>query len=287
MISGFWQDIVSSGLAFPEGEPLDDLTAELTAMLGDPDPRVRDGVAYPVLATWIGDGVYDDLLVGLGDGIGSGLAIDLGESGTDSVFRRSFSALVLAECIDRDNQRSLLPATALLRWGDLISSWYLRERDLRGFVDGKGWAHTVAHGADCIAALARSPHLGRLELTVLLDVLGDRLLLATKEFFVCGEVDRLALATMQVLRRSLLGLDLVERWINRLADGAALDGDQDHNPFEVAGNVQAFLRALQLQLALHPEHPELRTDLLLVLIDRLRATNRWYLTRSDPSAAED
>ena len=75
----------------------------------------------------------------------------------------------------RDNAAGLLPATKILEWGDRVSTWYLRERDLRGFVPGKGWAHAVAHGADAIAALADSPHLGTNELTVLLDVLGDRL----------------------------------------------------------------------------------------------------------------
>ena len=55
----------------------------------------------------------------------------------------------------------------------------MRERDLRGFVAGKGWAHAVAHGADALGALARSRQSGRLELTVLLDVVADRLLAPT------------------------------------------------------------------------------------------------------------
>ena len=42
----------------------------------------------------------------------------------------------------------------MLEWGDAIATWLLRERDLRGFVPGKGWAHAVAHGADALGALA-------------------------------------------------------------------------------------------------------------------------------------
>ena len=41
-----------------------------------------------------------------------------------------------------------------------MATWLLRERDLRGFVPGKGWAHAVAHGADALGTLARSPHVG-------------------------------------------------------------------------------------------------------------------------------
>lgn len=276
MSSAFWEQVVKSGLKVPQDRPLVDMTEDLTRMLGDPDPRVRDGIAFPTLATWIDEGVYDELLVGLGDGIATGLNEGLGEQDTDSVFRRSFSALILAECIDRDTRAALVGPDTVLGWGDRLMGWFSREQDLRGFVPGKGWAHAVAHGADALGALARSPHFGRLELIVVLDVLADRLLAPTEEFFVCGEDDRLAFATMQVLRRDLLGLDVLEPWVARLASHASPSGDEDHNPFHVAGNVQSYLRALHLQLALGEQRPAVRSDLLLVLIDQLRRTNRPY-----------
>ena len=51
-------------------------------MLGSTDPEVRDGTAYPALATWIDRGVYDDLLAGLGDGMAAGLSASAsGETG--------------------------------------------------------------------------------------------------------------------------------------------------------------------------------------------------------------
>ena len=103
MTSAFWLQVVADGLKVPENRPLDEMTADLTRMLGDSDPDVRDGIAFPTLGTWISEGVYDDLLRGLGDGMCSGLDVGLGEETGDSVFRRSFSALVLTECIDRDS----------------------------------------------------------------------------------------------------------------------------------------------------------------------------------------
>ncbi len=114
MESAFWDGVVAGGHQVPTDRPLADLTAELTTMLGDPDPRRRDGIAYPTLATWVSEGVYDDLLQGLGDGMAAGLTVGLGEDGTDTVFRRSFSAMVLAECIDRASGQRLLPTDSLL-----------------------------------------------------------------------------------------------------------------------------------------------------------------------------
>jgi Protein of unknown function (DUF2785) len=276
-MSKYWKQVLSTGLLVPEDRGLPELTAELTRMLGSPDPAVRDGTAYPALATWIERGVYDDLLTGLGDGMATGLVVGLGENGTDSVFRRSFSALILTECLAREHLASLVPAHKVLEWGDRLAAWYLRERDLRGYVVGKGWAHAIAHGADAIGTLAHSPHLGRAELTVLLDVLADRLLLPADTLLVAGEPDRMALATMRILRRNVVGLEIVEPWVVRIGRAAASRGYSDRDPYLTTGNAEAYLRALYLQLMLSAQAPTIRADLLLVLVDALRISNGQYV----------
>jgi hypothetical protein len=287
MSGSYWEQVVASGLEVPQDRPLGDLTAELTRMLGDTDPEARDGTAYPALATWVHRGVYDDLLPGLGDGMAAGLGVGLGERETDSVFRRSFSALVLGECIARDNVRPLVPGGKILEWGDRLATWLLRERDLRGFVPGKGWAHAVAHGADALGVLSASPHVATNELTVVLDVIADRVLLPVDRLFSNGEPDRLAAATMLVLRRNVVSLRVVEPWIARLAASASLAASRDPqdgtDPHLAGGNAQAFLRSLYLQLALGPKPPEIRADLLLVVVDALRATNPELLKAPQPS----
>jgi hypothetical protein len=278
MSGSYWKQVAEEDFTVPTDRPLDDLTAELTRMLGSTDPDVRDGTAYPALATWTERGVYDDLLSGLGDGMAAGLAIGLGEDGTDSVFRRSFSVLVLGECLARDNATALLPGAKILDWGDRVATWYLRERDLRGFVPGKGWAHTVAHGADALGALAASPHLYTNELTVLLDVLADRLAMTTDVVLTAGEPDRMAYATMAILRRNLVPLRVIEPWIARVVDTATHRSPDGVDPYLTHGNAQSFLRALYLQLSLAASPPAVRSDLLLVLVDALRATNAGYLS---------
>lgn len=280
MVGSYWRQVIDSGLGVPTDRPLGDLTAELTRMLGSSDPAERDHTAYPMLATWIDRGVYDELLAGLGDGIATGLVAGLGEVGTDSVFRRSFSALLLGECVARDNRRALVRGSQVLDWGDRLVSWYLRERDDRGFVEGKGWAHAVAHGADAIGTLAESPHLAAPELMVLLDVLADRVLADGSRLLVSGEPDRIAEATMRVLRRNVLPLSVVEPWVRRIAARATAYPSERQDPYLVTGNPEAFLRALHLQLALAPDPPQVRSDLLLVLVDALRQTNPGLRTRA-------
>lgn len=271
-----WRAVLDHDFQVPASPPLDDLTVELTELLGSPDPTLRDGLAYPTLATWIERGVYDDLLPGLGDAMVAGLQVGLGESDGDGVFRRSFSALVLAECIARDTARPLVLGGKVLQWGDALATWMLREQDRRGFVASRGWAHAVAHGADGLGVLARSPHLGAAELTVVLDVIAD-LLLQPAAVFAHGEEDRLALATVVVLRRNTVPVTVLEPWINRLSAGAghgSAEGDTD--PFLSSANAQSFLRALYLQLALGSKPPTARADVMLVLVGALRKTN-WAL----------
>lgn len=273
----YWQAVQNDNFQVPDSTPLDELTGELTELLGATDPQLRDRLAYPTLATWIERGVYDDLLPGLGDGMVAGLAVGLGETEGDDVFRRSFSALVLSECIARDTARPLVLGGKILQWGDALATWMLRERDRRGFVAGKGWAHALAHGADGLGVLARSRHLGAAELTVLLDVIADLLLQPTSAVFVHGEDDRLALATVAVLRRNAVPMTVLEPWINRLSAGARhRSGSDGDDPFLATGNAQSFLRALYLQLALGSRPPAARADVMLVLVGALRQTN-WAL----------
>ena len=281
MSIGYWDQVQAADFEVPSDRPLDDLTAELTTMLGSTSPEVRDGTAFPALATWIERGVYDDLLAGLGDGMVAGLSVGLGETGTDTVFRRSFSALILATCLERDNEQHLLPAGKVLEWGDRAATWFLAERDTRGFVTDKGWAHAVAHGADTIGALSESPHLAGPEHALLLDILAERLLQQPGDQpLVCGEPDRIAAAAMQVLRRNTLETDVLEPWVHRIGAAAnpfSLGGLVADDPYPSTAAPQAFLRALFVQLSLAPDAPAVRSDLLLVVIEALRTTNAPYL----------
>jgi hypothetical protein len=65
-----WQDVADADFEVPPGadpDALDALTAELAEALADPDPAVRDGAPYAVLATWLERGVLDRQLAWLGE----------------------------------------------------------------------------------------------------------------------------------------------------------------------------------------------------------------------------
>jgi len=220
-------------------------TAELTRALGQPG-----GPAVPTLVAWVREGVYDDLLSGFGDGMAAGLVVGIGESGTDTVVRRAASATVLGEVVARDSLGSLVASGKVIDWGDRLAAWLMRERDLRG----------LPSGARALSALAESPHAGGPELAVLLDVIADRVL---RQPLDLPGADALAEVALAVLRRSAVPFAVVERWIERLRQ----------DPSATTGAAQLFLRSLYLQVELASDQPADRADVLLALVDALRATN--------------
>jgi hypothetical protein len=93
----FWVSLVEHQYAVPEGLAPFDLIREMNDLVGSTDPVLRDDVAYSAAARWI----YSKRLLTPGQQREvlamwlANLSQGLGERGTDSVFRRSLSALNL------------------------------------------------------------------------------------------------------------------------------------------------------------------------------------------------
>ena len=118
MHKAFWQAVLNADGAVPEGYTAAGLTPELLEYLGSTDPFLRDEVAFEVLAAWITrDGLYaPDELRALGNTLAHNLTIGLGQQNDDSIFLRSFSALVLDKVIEADNWRPSLDEAEIRRW---------------------------------------------------------------------------------------------------------------------------------------------------------------------------
>jgi hypothetical protein len=258
---------------------LDPEVARLVEDLRSADPTVRDTRAYGALASRLGEGRLDDVLVELGDR-GAALLDD------DEVQARSFGALLLAAVVDRDTRSGRAGADAVRRWLVAVLGWYADEPDTRGWDPDLGWLHAVAHGADAVGELAASAHLGGAELSALLDLLVLRATGASTTPWLQDEDDRVALAVMAVLRRDLLGTGEVRAAFDRLA-AAWRSVEAGPVPAHV-DNAVRLARTLHLQLTLgvRPEpdaevtHPAVRHDALVALGGAL-ADLHWFYGRPE------
>ena len=225
------EQIVESDHAVPEGVDPEALIPQLEDLLGVEDQLARER-SYEILEEWAVHGHFpDDTLIALGDRMASNLTKGLGEEGTDSVFLRSFSALVLCGPICADelfgaglggSRTAFLSSERVDAWRGAAVESLLGEKDLRAFVDGKGWAHAAAHVGDALHQFARSPHTDAAGLEQILDAISGRLRTPSDCVFVHNEGGRLMRAAYCALLRRELPTERVLSWIEGF--GTTADG---------------------------------------------------------------
>jgi hypothetical protein len=230
----YFRDIAAHQFAVPAGASAFTLAQALIPWLASPDPELRDTLAYTILDVWIRHGQLTDAqLLTLLPPLQHNLSSGIGESGTDSVFKRSFFALTLASFAERDLQQ---PFLSLGQYRDLLASAlaYLRdERDTRGFDPTKGWIHSTAHTADLLAALARNPHFTLADQPALFTVVEQRLNSAG-HVYTFGEQDRLAIALLCVITRDDFELTSFQNWLDSVQQDSAVWQKSPPDPVQLA-----------------------------------------------------
>ena len=248
----FWREIARNRYAVPEGEAVFPLAKELSAYLASSDPELRDDLAYSILAAWIADRKRFSAgeLRSLAEEWTANLRAGIGESGLDSVFRRSFSALCLASLAERDLETPFLGREGYRMLLDRTFEYLGREQDLRGFDAGKGWIHATAHAGDLLAALARSPLFTREDQVSALRAVGERL--ASAPVFTFGEQDRLARAVAAIVEREDFDREAFRGWLAEMDKTDQLvwrDSPPKTDRLERFLNNSYFLRALVARTA--------------------------------------
>lgn len=217
----FWRDILERRAGPPAGESLPALLDELSAYLGSPDPELRDDIGYTVLVRWIysNKAVPADERRRLLAEWTANLTKGIGEQGTDSIFRRSFSALALGVLAALDNDAPFLDRAEFDRLLAAALTYLEGERDVRGFDPVKGWMHSAAHTADLIKFLARSRHLQPAQQASILGAITDKMTSAGS-VFTHGEGERLARAVLSLAARPDLDEAGFKRWATDMAKAA-------------------------------------------------------------------
>ena len=230
----YFRDIAAHQFAVPPGTSAAALAPELIAWLGSPDPELRDTLAYTILDAWIRHTqLIDAQLLTILPQLQHNLTIDIGGFGTDSVFLRSYSALILASFAERDLQQPFLSPD---QYRALLSSAfaYLRdERDNRGFDPVKGWVHSTAHTADLLANLARNPRFTPADQQAVLSSIDQRLRSATS-IYTYGEQDRLAVALLCVITRQDFALAGFQSWLDSVQQDSVVWQKDLPDPVQLA-----------------------------------------------------
>ena len=191
---------------------------ELDALFASRDPELRDGVGFETVVAWVyrERKVSDAALAAATARWREHLRCGVGTAGDDRVFLRSFSALALSIAAAADLKQPWRDKAAFDTDLDAALAYLAGEKDLRGWVDGAGWAHATAHTADWLKFLGRSPNLAPAQGTRILDAIATKLE-TTTEPFVRGEPERLAAAVLSLARRPDADVASFSAFARRLA----------------------------------------------------------------------
>ncbi|HYF79935.1 MAG TPA: DUF2785 domain-containing protein [Symbiobacteriaceae bacterium] len=264
-----WRSIVERDFAVPEGHAVTEYLPALMEGLGALDPELRDHLCLEVLWSWIDAGRFTPgELRQIAGQMLSNLQAGVGETEGDQVFLRTFSVLILGAIISYDTKSQTLTGPEVWLVLERGLEYLAAEQDLRGYVPVKGWAHSVAHTADLLTALAGHPDVAAEDLERLLYAISEKVLAPTRQALVEREGFRLARAVIAVLKRERLPLERVIAWLDVIA------GDQPRRKTFVAGednaryhNTEQFLSALYLMVT-YKDVPERVRETVLPAVHR-------------------
>lgn len=221
------------------------LALALLDCLGDPDPALRDGIAFEAQAHWLRG---DRLDAPTRRALLASLARRLQAEDDAEGFRKPFAALVLSEVARTDRVAPWLTAEERAALVGTASDYVASIADHRGFTDGQGWRHGVAHGADLLMQLALNPALDKAQLDRLLAAVAAQVIPAGKHAYVHGEPERLARPVLFAAARGLHSQAEWDAWLTALSQPAPLARWADAYASEAGlaqrHNLSAFLRAL-------------------------------------------
>lgn len=247
----------------PAGIDVDGVIDDMLKFIGHVDPELRDNLIYPTFMNWGEEkGIISAekmkyiLNVCLSN---SHLFFGIGEKDTDSVFTRAFSSLIISVAFCMQYENPFLSANDIMDIKKAVLRYIDQEKDLRGYVDGKGWAHAVAHIADALYNLAGCDKvacadnddeycIGRESLLEILQAI--KTLVCTKDCVYGAEEDeRLASALMVVIWREVLTNDEIISWIDSfdMADNEWWNGSVPAD-YYLHVNRKNFMRSLYFKL---------------------------------------
>ncbi len=233
-----------------EPSEIENLVKEMLIHVGSTDAQLRDKLIYSFFAKLINRNhltttqMHDTLLTCLDD---EHLFFGIGEKDTDTVFTRSFSTLVMALIVENDVKNRFLSPKTVLDAYERTLIYLSREVDYRGFVEEKGWAHSVAHGADLLDAFVKHPFVD--EFGKAIEAI-EHFIMRSDGVFIDNEDERLAFPILEMVNR---GLEATE--LNRLIEMAVLKVREEkvkvkYAPsfFHLRTNVSNFLKTLYFRL---------------------------------------
>jgi hypothetical protein len=237
-----------------ENDDLSELIPAMLTYIGSTDSDLRDELIYSAFGTWI---LHDKRLSQEQLHQLMSTVLDerhmfygLGEQDTDSVFTRSFSILLLPLLLIVHRAQPFMSVAEINEIKEKLLDYLAREKDLRGFVGEKGWAHAVAHSADALDDLVQCVEMDHADLAAILVTIRD-VVCVTRVGYTHLEDERLVTPVIALLNRQMLPDALITAWIESFAGRVQLIQASPERLI-IRSNVKNFLQSLYFRLQREP-----------------------------------
>ncbi|MED2762578.1 DUF2785 domain-containing protein [Bacillus thuringiensis] len=172
------------------------------------------------------------------------LYFEITTPGTDGVFTRSYTTLLLALIIKFDVAHSFLSYEMLQKIKEKMIEYMSLERDYRGYIQDKGWARSVAHGSDVFHTLVLNPNfMGNYEEEIIHCLLNK--IFVEDTIYHNQEEERIAIPILSMIHNGFSKehfISIVDKKIKRLPQIKMKISTQEY--FFLCANIKNFLRTL-------------------------------------------
>jgi hypothetical protein len=190
----------------------------LTACLGDPDPAVRDKIAFERFSVEMRSGKLDrDTVAAIRDQL-----VKMLDAPDPQGFQRPFVILTLAEVARTDRVKTWMTEAERDGLVNTGAQYLATLTDYRAFSNKEGFRHGVAHGADLAMQLALNPAVTKPQLDRLLAAIAVQAAPKADVAYWAGEPDRLARPVMFIAQRKLHSDAEWKAWFDTMMNPAPL-----------------------------------------------------------------
>ncbi len=203
---------LEKGQATLKQENQEQLLHSMLAHIGSTNSELRDNLIYGSFYDWILEKNLLDhsrLTELLDFSLNNLLCKGIEEHESDLVFTRTFTSLLLALILFRDHQDDFLSQHKLDDCKDKLLAYLAAEKDVRGYVTGKGWAHSVAHVSDAIDELVKNPKISKETYVDFLHALWN-MILRNDYVFIHNEDERLLVPILTMLEHGLEQQEIIQ-----------------------------------------------------------------------------
>lgn len=241
-----------------------ELLPSMLKYIGSTDSELRDSLIYGTFCKLTNEKKWDN---GLLEEVLNRCLTDemlfngIGGNGTDSVLTRSFTTLLIALVLYSDNESPFLTADAVDEVKRKMVDYLENEKDLRGFVPGKGWAHSIAHASDVFDELGKSRYADQEMYAELLEGLWKKAFVADS-VYIHDEEERILIPILEMVKRGM-DPEILQGWLERLPAEMARqkEGLEEEKYWFLIANAKKFLKSFYIEMEDLSEWSELRKSI--------------------------